>query len=506
MGQIKLMRSRAVAPLGRLVCNRFVPAASPAGLIERRSPLNPDDVVACVPFGGPEDIDDAVGAARIAARAWGELPLLRRCRHLERLGDELVAREQELALRLERETGRPLWECKRELQGLLERLHHTLAHADAALRPRLDGDARRVELAPLGVVVVLGPAMLPLATSHLQLLAALVGGNTVVWKPSPLVPASSQLYAEAWRAAGLPAGVINVVWGDDTVGAALAAHDDVDAAVFTGRRVHAVALARALADARPRKLVMHGGAKNAAIVLADAHLELAAYEVATSAFLTAGQRCTALSRVIVEASVAGPFVEILAAVCASFKIGGPRSGYFLGPLLSEERLARFLAASDGGVAEGNELIIAGGRLDRPGYFVAPRVQLVNQRCAASTYQREEHFGPDLAVYCAGDLDEAIAIANDSDYGLCASVFGRERAALERSVRDLRVGSILWNLGTSAASGRLPFGGVRASGHGGRGGSEAVRTLQREVSLQAGDGELAQIEPLPGVLEDAQVAS
>lgn len=505
MGQIKLTRSRAVAPLGRLVCNRFVPPSSPAGVLERRSPLNPDDVVVRLPFGGAEDVDDAVGAARIAARAWADESLTERGRRLERLGDELVAREHELTLRLERETGRPLWECKRELQGLLERLSHTLTHAGAALQPRLDGEARRVELAPLGVVAVLGPAMLPLATSHLQLVAALVGGNTVVWKPSPLVPASSQLYAEAWRAAGLPPGVVNVVWGDDAVGAALAAHDEVDAVVFTGRHDHGAALERALAGARPRKLVVHSGGKNAALVLGDASLELAAYEVATSAFLSAGQRCTALSRVIVDASIAAPFVELMASVCASFKIGAPRAGYFLGPLLSEARLERFLAASDGGVTEGNELVLDGGRLERPGWFVAPRVQLVKERRADSAYQREEHFGPDLAVYTAGDLDEAIAMANDSDYGLCASVFSRERAALGRCVRELRAGSIMWNLGSTRPSGRLPFGGVRGSGHGGRGGSDAVRTLQREVSLQAGDGERAQIEPLPGVLEEAQAS-
>jgi succinylglutamic semialdehyde dehydrogenase len=475
----------AVAGRGRFCAGRFYQPAEPRGELISRSPAFADEVIGSFAF-GKEDVSEAVVAAARAARPWGQEELATRLKVVAALRSELVRAAPELTASLVRESGRPPWECQREVQGLLARIDLLTGSAAELLADRSYGDLpARVRSLPLGVVAVIGPAMLPLSTSHTHIIAALLAGNSVVFKPSPLGPATAQRYFEAIQRAGLPAGVCNLVQGDDAVGFELANHAQVDAVVFTGRSEHGAQLRRALADRWGSRLILHMGGKNPAVVLEDADLPVAAYEVLTSAMLTSGQRCTATSRVLVHQAVLGEFCQRIVALAGALRVGPPAHDVFMGPLLSAARLDRFLAQCQVARSEGAEPLRHGGRDERPelrGHFASPSIHLVHQRRADSVYQHDELFGPDLAIYPVADIDDALELCDSGPYGLCAALFTESPLRWRRFAEEVRAGSLFWNRGTSSPSGRMPFGGVKRSGYGGRGGADAILALRREVSL------------------------
>lgn len=480
---------------GRLCGERFYLPHEPRGELVSRSPANPDDVLSVFPF-GREDVPEAVTAAARAARPWAQTELEQRLALVDGIRPELIRCAPELTRCLVRETGRPPWECQREVQGLLSRIDQLRSDAPKLLADRGYGDLpARVTALPLGVVAVLGPAMLPLSTSHTHIMAALLTGNPVVWKPSPHCPASAQLYAEILHLSGLMPGTFNMIQGDDEVGWELCHHPEVDGVVFTGSTEHGRALRRSFCERFDQKLILHLGAKNAAVVLEDADLELAAYEVVTSAFQSAGQRCTATSRVLVHRAVLDEFVARLIDQTVALRVGPPGKDTFMGPLLSAARLQRYLGRLAAAKAQGAEPLRAPGPLELPGHFASPSLHLIQKRQPESDYQREELFGPDLAVYPIVDIDDALQLADAGPYGLCASLFTESPQRWRRFCEELRAGSLLWNRGTASPSGRMPFGGVKASGYGGRGGADAMAALRREVSLLGRTSE--HIEPLPG---------
>lgn len=482
---------------GRLCGERFYLPQEPRGELQSRSPADPTDVVGVFPL-GREDVPEAVVAASRAARPWAQASLEQRLLALDSIRPELIRCAPELTRCLVRETGRPPWECQREVQGLLSRIDQINADAPKLLGDRGYGDLpARVTSLPLGVVAIPGPAMLPLSTSHTHIMAALAAGNTVVYKPSPHCPAAAQLYAEVLHLSELPPGVFNMVQGDDAVGWELCHHPQVDAVVFTGRADNGRALRRSFCERFEQKLILHLGAKNPAVVLEDADLTLAAYEVATSAFQSAGQRCTATSRVLVHAAILDEFVARLLDQTAALRVGPPAKDTFMGPMLSAERLQRFSERLAAAKAQGAEPLRGSERLDLPGCFVGPSVHLIHKRQADSDYQREELFGPDLAVYPIVDLDDALQLADSGPYGLCASLFTESPQRWRRFCEELRAGSLLWNRGTASPSGRMPFGGTKASGYGGRGGADAMTALRREVALLGRTSEL--VDRLPGTL-------
>ena len=246
---------------GRLCGERFHLPQELRGELQSRSPAEPSDVLGVFPF-GTEDVPEAVVAASRAAGPWAQLELEQRLMLIDGIRPELIRCAPELTRLMVRETGRPPWECQREVQGLLSRIDQIRADAPKLLGDRGYGDLpARVTSLPLGVVAVLGPAMLPLSSSHTHIIAALATGNTVVWKPSPHCPAAAQLYAEIMHLSGLPPGVFNMIQGDDTVGWELCHHPQVDAVVFTGSAEHGRALRRSFHERFEQKLILHLGAK-----------------------------------------------------------------------------------------------------------------------------------------------------------------------------------------------------------------------------------------------------
>jgi succinylglutamic semialdehyde dehydrogenase len=317
---------------------------------------------------------------------------------------------------------------------------------------------------PRGVLAVLGPFNFPAHLPNGHIVPALATGNAVVLKPSDRTPAVAEWMGALWRRAGLPAGLLEVVHGGAETGRALALHAGVDGVLFTGSWAVGRALASATLDQPGKILALEMGGSNPLLVLDDADLELAVAEAALSICATTGQRCSCARRLFVDRAVVDEFAERLVRVLRGVRAGPPLAeGVFMGPLVSEsafESLARWRALSK--QAGGERLLEADPGLPPP--FVGPGLVRYTDTIQSHPAQREEIFGPEAALYAVEGLEHAIAAANDSEYGLVASVFTRDRARFERCVGRIATGLLHWNRGTIGASGRLPFGGLRRSGN------------------------------------------
>jgi succinylglutamic semialdehyde dehydrogenase len=258
--------------------------------------------------------------------------------------------------------------------------------------------------------------------------------------------------------------VLEIVHGGADTGRDLAGHEDVDGVLFTGSYAAGRALAAAAIDQPGKLLALEMGGNNPLLVLCDADLDLAVGEAALSIAVTTGQRCSCAGRLVVERGILDAFQEKLVRVLSGLRVGPPlEEGVFMGPLVSRAACDRLAAARElAGDAGGERVLLAPPSLPPP--YVGPG--LVRFASAAQTHpcQREEIFGPEAAIYPVGDLDEAIAAANDSEYGLAAAVFTRDRAKYEHCIGRIRTGILNWNKGTVGASGRLPFGGSGRSGN------------------------------------------
>jgi succinylglutamic semialdehyde dehydrogenase len=347
-------------------------------------------------------------------------------------------------------------------------------------------------------MAVLGPFNFPLHLAHGHVVPALATGNTVVLKPSEVAPACAQAYAEAAEEAGFPPGVFNLVQGRGAAGALLASHPDVDGVLFTGSYATGVNLLEANAHRPGRMLALELGGKNTAVVLDDAPLEKAAYDVLYSALATAGQRCTAVSRVVVERGVAARFVDLLVRHAPGFTCGKPsQEGVFHGPLATQAGLEKFQRFQRVAEDEGHATLLASRAL-AGGHYATGAIHLVERPRPGSAYEHEEIFGPDLAVYVADDLEAACARAEATPYGLTASVFTASEARFEACAARLRVGCLGWNAPTVGSSSRLPFGGVKHSGNHRPAGLFSTTYCAYPVAVQRGSTALDVARLAPGV--------
>jgi alpha-ketoglutaric semialdehyde dehydrogenase len=436
------------------------------------NPARPSETVAEVRQADAAAAAQAVRAARAAFPAWRATPPPARGEVLRRAADVLEARAGEIGREFAREEGKTLAEAVGETRRAVAILRY---FAGQTLEP--DGEtypsaspltllyARRE---PVGVVLAITPWNFPIAIPAWKIAPALAYGNTVVWKPAELTPLTSVRFLEALREAGLPDGVLNLVLGrGSVVGDALVEHPDVDAVTFTGSNTVGREIQRRAVE-RGAKVQLEMGGKNPAVVLADADLDLATLQVARGAFLSAGQKCTATSRVIVERAIFEPFAERLATVARTWKLGDPLDPETqVGPVVSQSALDTILGHLERGRSDGGRFLAGGGRAERlgDGYFVEPTV--VEGLGPASSLVREEIFGPVAALLPADDLGDALAQANDTVYGLSASLFTRDLGAALRFAQEIRAGVVKINQESAGLELHVPFGGMKASSSGSR---------------------------------------
>lgn len=439
--------------------------------LEVRNPADRREVVGVVPRMRADVVTLAYDAAAEAFGAWSKTSAIARGRILLRAAALLRERSQELARILTLEMGKTLTEATGEVHKSADFFEYYGGLGRGKLGYVLDderpGVSAWVARVPVGVVLAVTPWNDPLLTPARKLAPALIAGDTVVLKPASDTPLIALELARVLADAGLPAGVVNTVTGStEDLEAALIDHPALAAVSFTGSNAVGAILADRLAE-RSVPLLAELGGKNAAVVLADADLELAAGTVATAAFAQAGQRCTATSRVIVETSVHDAFVEKLSVVVASLRVGpGLAEGTDVGPLVSDRRRDEVLAFLERGSAGGAVTHVGGRPVDEKlehGAFVLPTI--LGEVSPDMEIWIEEVFGPVAAVVSADDAVEAVDLLNGSPYGLAASMFTRDLHAARRFVADAEVGQVAINLPTSGWDVHMPFGGFKASGSG-----------------------------------------
>jgi aldehyde dehydrogenase (NAD+) len=320
--------------------------------------------------------------------------------------------------------------------------------------------------APLGVVGAISPFNFPFAIPALKSLPAIAAGNTVVLKPATDTPRSANMLATILAEAGVPAGVFNVVHGSGSAaGMPLVNHPNVPLISFTGSKQVGIEITQASAPYL-KKVILELGGKNCIIVMDDANLAEAVTGILWSAFGTTGQRCTAASRIIAHHAIHDELVELIQQQMRDLQVGSPLDpSTQLGPLINQAALDRTSRYVELGQREGAELVAGGTRIDRPGFYFAPTL-FVEARSSMRIAQ-EEIFGPVTAVIKAQNLDDAIAIANDIEYGLSASIYTQDIGRALHAAHHVETGLFYVNAGTTGAEAHLPTGGMKASGNGHR---------------------------------------
>lgn len=440
-------------------------------------------VIGSVPSGAAEDIDRAVLAAREAFDSWSQTTPHERAEWMEKIAAALTARADEFAEMIAREIGMPL--------ALSRSIQVKLGIGDIAVMPEAISEIVWEEQVgnsivlrePIGVIGAITPWNYPLHQVTAKVAGALSAGCTVVVKPSEVAPLSVFLLAEVLDELGLPPGVVNVVSGDGAVtGEALVTHPHIDMISFTGS-TRAGRRISELAASRVKPVALELGGKSASIILEDADLEQAIRVTLSKCYQNSGQTCNALTRVLVPRSKLAEAERIAADAAASYRVGPPfEEGSTLGPLASRDQRDRVRAYIEQGVAEGARLVF--GSVEQPaglngGYFVSPTV--FSDVTETMAIAREEIFGPVAVLLGFDDEQDAVRMANDSDYGLSGAVFSADFGTAQRVAKQLRTGQVSINGG--AYNPRAPFGGVKQSGHGREAGRFGIEEFLTYKSLQ-----------------------
>ncbi|MEJ7601062.1 MAG: aldehyde dehydrogenase family protein, partial [Kofleriaceae bacterium] len=463
--------------LGNLIDGAFVPPSGTA--LVSRNPAADGAVVFETGY-TVGAVAEAANAAQAAQPAWAALSRAARSAHLARFKQELAARGDALADAIVLETGKLRSEARTEVQTVLNRFDLSAAAIAADQRPREVAPGEHLAFAPLGVIGVIGPF-----NSRCTCCAHRAGrqGNTVVVKPSDITPLVGQRYAEAALAAGLPAGVFNLVIGAGEVGAAMVETPAIRGLCFTGSWTVGRRILQASLD-RPELLVaLEMGGKNACVVLEDCALRQAVHEVVVGGYLSAGQRCTGTERVLVHRKIADRFIAALATCVRSLRFGSPEDAkMFAGPLATQHALAKVDGALEAARAGGAEPIVAGERLPGGSYRSASLHRLPDGVHHVAGYTDLEVFGPDLCVEVIDSDDEAIAVLNESPYGFANAVFTASAERFAQLATRTRSGILNRNRSTNLASAKLPFGGVGRSGNYRPAGAWAHRNVSAPVAI------------------------
>jgi len=413
------------------------------------------------------NVDEIVNRARRAWPAWAAQPLSTRMEIMRRFANEVRKESEKLATLIARETGKPLWEARTEVESVVNKVEISIrAYAERTSQRKLDNALQgtaALRHKPHGVMAVLGPYNFPAHLPNGHIVPALIAGNAVIFKPSEKTPATGELLVQCFHKAGLSAAVVQMLVGGRDEGQALVGHEGIDGVLFTGSAHAGIAINRKLST-RPDKIVaLEMGGNNPMVVWDTPKLTDAAALVIQSAFTSAGQRCSAARRLIVKSSMYDPLIAEVKSLADRLIVGAPfdEPTPFMGPVIDNQ-------AADGLTESFLYLLSHGGKaikhLTRPRDdlpFLSPAIIDVTK---LKDRPDVELFGPLLQVVRVDDFDEAIAEANNTRFGLSASLVGGTPTEYNRFWANIRAGVINWNRPTNGASSAAPFGGVGLSGN------------------------------------------
>ncbi|MEG3178016.1 succinylglutamate-semialdehyde dehydrogenase [Sphingomonas sp. RB3P16] len=413
------------------------------------------------------DVDAEVAAARASWAAWAARPLAYRVEALRRVANVVRARADAFADLIARETGKPLWEARTEVESVVAKVDISVsAYAERTPQRRLEaqmGSRMALRHKPHGVLAVLGPYNFPAHLPNGHIVPALLAGNAVVFKPSEKTPATGEFLVACFHAGGVPEGCIRLLIGAAAEGKALAAHDGIDGLLFTGSAHTGIALNRAFATRPEKILALEMGGNNPIIVWDSPDLHAAAVVIVQSAFTSAGQRCTAARRLIVDQKLYDPLMAEVTKLVARIIVDEPHANPapFMGPVIDNDSADQLSESFF-------ELMMRGGRpishlerplADRP--FLRPAIIDTTE---LNDRPDIELFGPILQVIRKTSFEDAIVEANNTRYGLSASLLSQDPKLYDQFWANARAGIVNWNKPTNGASSGAPFGGIGWSGN------------------------------------------
>jgi succinylglutamic semialdehyde dehydrogenase len=413
------------------------------------------------------DVDTEVGAARASWAGWAAQALSYRVETLRRFANVVRQRHEPFADLIARETGKPLWEARTEVDSVIAKVDISVAaYAERTAQRRMEGQMgsrMAIRHKPHGVLAVLGPYNFPAHLPNGHIVPALLAGNAVVFKPSEKTPATGRFLVECLHAAGVPEGCVRLLVGGPAEGRALSAHPGIDGLLFTGSARTGLALNRQFAEHPEKILALEMGGNNPIVVWDTPDLHSAAVLVIQSAFTSAGQRCTAARRLIVEARLADALLAILDDMVGRLIVGAPHDDPtpFMGPVIDNDAADHLSESFLGLVMRGGRAIRHLARPDPDRPFLIPGLIDVT---AMADRPDGELFGPILQIVRTDDFDAALAEANATRYGLSASLISQTPALYDRFWATIRAGIVNWNKPTNGAASNAPFGGIGWSGN------------------------------------------
>lgn len=453
------------------------------------SSINPatEEELGLFPESTVAEVDEAVAAAKKAQKSWRQLSRVARGEYFEKLIGILQVSGKQIAEGISRETGKHLNESIAEVNEALHMAQYTFGQSRTAIGSILPSEIAEkdsyVIRKPKGVVAVVSPWNFPFAIGGFWCAApALLEGNTVVFKPSEDTPGCGQIITDLYRRAGFPAGVFNLVHGPGLIGATLVSHPDVSHVCFTGSYEVGKAIRLICATHGKKSCSCEMGSKSAVIVCADSDIDMAVKACVASAFKLSGQRCVSAGRLIVEHKIIDEFMAKFVAAAKNIRIGNPLDPDIeidMGPLINKAQRDRVIDYNYKTTADEHTQVLMPGYIQGDkGFFLTPHVYATKwQENESRAFLKEEVFGPHVAILPFDDLDEAIKIYNDTDFGLSVAVCTNDYRKMRKVRDECDYGLGYVNLPCIGAESQLPFGGVKKSGYGG---SSAAATFDAVV--------------------------
>lgn len=420
------------------------------------------------------NISKVISSSTLGFKSWRKESIQSRINYLKKFQVEVEKRVDDIALAIALETGKPLWESKTEANAISAKVNVTISDSLARIKqktienilPQING---HFIFKPLGPTLVIGPYNFPCHLANGQILAALLSGNSIIFKPSEKTIASSQLLIECFHSANFPPGVINFINGTAKTTQEILKAKEIKGIFFTGSFAIGKKILEAVGTDVSKLVALEMGGKNTSIIHHDANIDHALPELLRACFLSTGQRCTSTSVVAIHKNLEHEFIQKFKEAAMRILVDHPTKYQvppFMGPLIDQDAVDKYNQSLQLGESHGAEVILENKALELsyPGHYLGPSIHYLKKAEKSNPYTQEEIFGPNCTFIPYNDIEQAIAMANISDYGLAAAIFTKDKEIFQTCLRDIDAGIINLNRSTVGASSRLPFGGVKNSGN------------------------------------------
>lgn len=453
-----------------------MPESGPQGAehyIKRECPAQLEKILWTMPI-AYNQIDEVIASSLNGYKFWKKTPEKERVQFLRRYQEKLMAKKDLLAEAIALESGKPLWEAHTEVASVIGKVNITidesLPRTQDKIIPHIAPDTTgAIYYRPIGPCLIIGPFNFPCHLANTQILAALITGNSIIFKPSEKTAYSAQLMIDCFHEAGFPKGVINLCQGDGEVARRLTKSKEIKGIFFTGSKEVGQKILKTTSQDLTKLVALELGGKNPSIIHKDANLDLALEEMIKACYLTTGQRCTSTGLIPIHKDIKDEFIDRFHQLSKKIIVDHPidyEKEPFMGPLVDQKSLEQYLLFMGMAKREGIEEIMRGKQLSRKksGHYVSPSIHYTEKWNKNSYFLQSEIFGPNTTFIAYSEIEEAIEMANATEYGLAAALFSQDSSLFKKCLEDIESGLVNFNRSTCGASARLPFGGIKNSGN------------------------------------------